>query len=134
MNQNIVDDYVARKQHINKLDEQLKQEKEDLKPIEKMVLKGFEDDGVANIKTSDGVTVYLQSMLWARRDPEVSEEAFLLSLRENGLDDLIQEKVNTQTLSAVMREQAADYLNLADVPTPFGVVLSESTNVRVRGL
>lgn len=135
MNQNLIDEYVARKKEIKRAEALLKELKEELKPIEKQVLGEFESDGIASVKTSDGKTIYLNTQLWASRDPSVSEEVFLASLRENGLEDLIQQKVNSSTLSAAMRELAGDdYLNLDDIRKPYGVRLAERTSVRVLGL
>lgn len=134
MNQDLIDKYVDLKANIKELEDRVKELKEKTKPVEKQVLSEFETDGIQSIKDTSGRTIYLQSQLWAGRDPDVGEEAFIMSLRENGYDDLVQEKVNTQTLSAVMREQAGDYMNLEDVAVPYGVRLTERVSVRVRGL
>jgi hypothetical protein len=134
MDQKVVDKYIECKRLIKDLEQELKELKKDASTVEAELLQQFMDDGVQSVKTDSGKTVYLMSQLWAGKDPEVSDEQFLTSMKENGLEDLIQEKVNTQTLSAVMREQAGDYINLEDVSTPFGVRLSEKVSVRVRGL
>lgn len=65
--------------------------------------------------------VYPVSRLFARRDRNVDDDTFLGNLKKAGLDHLIKEQVNTNSLSAVVRELAED----ADVRDATAAVIAE---------
>ena len=52
------------------------------------------------------VRVYPTSKLYARRDAEATETEFEQAIQESGYGDLIKRTVNTNSLSAVVREVA----------------------------
>lgn len=82
---------------------------------------GLDDAGVQ-------VTLYLQRERWAKAtDPE----ALAAALRANGLGAMIKpESVNTQTLSAYVREQVDGGM---EIPADVSAAIEVTEAVRVRG-
>jgi hypothetical protein len=114
------------------LDEAKKQLEADIKSIteersalEQKLLADFEAMGIDSIK-SGGKTVYIQRQLWARAS-EGSANVF----RAAGLDYMVKESVNTQTLSAYVRELDRDG---SPVPPEIAAVtnVSEAFQLRTR--
>ncbi len=91
------------------LDKQRRQLKEELAGVEgcltkltEQVLAEFEQAGVSTLR-QDGTTVYVQRQLWA--NPKNGDFARAsAALRDCGLGDMVQERVNTNTISAYFRE------------------------------
>jgi hypothetical protein len=78
------------------------------------VLEWFQASGTQKI-TRDGRTLYLKRELWAGRAEGVSNEAAVAALEGAGLNEFCGMKVNTQSLSAWMREREKE--GQAPVPT-----------------
>lgn len=79
--------------------------KEEITVLETELLQRFEHAGMQSMKSASGVTVYIHRQIWAGAQDGMGP--FLPdALRGIGLGDLVQERVNTQTFSAWVREQA----------------------------
>ena len=99
-----------------KLDQQIKGkegEVEDLKKeraaLEALLLPRFQEGGIASMKSSSKVTVYLRRDLWAgaKDGDKASLYAAMRVLPETA--PMVQETVNSQTFSAYVREKAREY-------------------------
>jgi hypothetical protein len=92
------------------LQAQLDNINEDLTRREEALLTRFADEGMDSIRVVLGkekVTLFPRRELWA--SPVKGQEKHLFTLlRRNRLGDLVKEKVNTQSLSALMREMDKD--------------------------
>jgi 3-methyladenine DNA glycosylase Tag len=92
---------VELKKQMEELDTQLKALKQAYDDLEPQVIEYMEKEGLQRL-TVDDRTVYVNRQIWAsvsKSNPEALE-----ILRENGLDDFIEEKVNSQRISAFVRE------------------------------
>jgi hypothetical protein len=87
----------------------------------------MEISGVTNVPLAEGFRVGTSSRLWVAVKPGAKEPAFAW-LKENGLGDLIQPAVNTQTLSAAVKEQLEE-TNVEPPPDLFNVTLTQTTSV-----
>jgi hypothetical protein len=94
--------YVDLLKQSKDLDERLKKVKSSMAEIEPLVLEYFVDNGVDRI-TIEGVTLYPKSQIWASV-PELA----LDDLRIAGHSDLIEEKVNSSRISALIREMVKE--------------------------
>jgi hypothetical protein len=86
---------------MEELDTQLKALKQQYNEMEPQVISYMEKEGLQKI-TIDDRTVYVLRQIWASVDKTNLQS--LEILRENGLSDFIEEKVNTQRISAFVRE------------------------------
>jgi len=77
--------------------------KEELRLLERLLMERFENAGMQSMKSAKGTTLYIRRELWAGA-AEGAGELLLSSLKAVGLGDMVEEKVNTQTLSAYVRE------------------------------
>lgn len=92
----------AAQEHLKALNKRKKEAESAL--FEAMLL---EEAPSVEVRTEDGkARVYPINKLWARKHPDVTEEKLHAALRASGLGDLVKEKVNVQSLSAVVREAA----------------------------
>ena len=140
MNMTKVKQYVTLHARKTKLEAELASVKEKMNELEPFVLEQFEKAGIQNMKVGDWKP-YVHTQIWASIDksrPDVME-----ILKANGLADLVSETVNSQSLSAYVREQVrlyedADSKNLEEIlrqalPDELLDVLkvSEKTSLRV---
>ncbi len=116
------------------LESELGAVKTEIGQAEAVLLQEFDDEGVTQfrIEDEDGrrVTLYRHSQLWANRNPDVSVEDFHAALRACGLDDMVQERVNVQTLSAVVREYDQ---NGCELPEQLAAVITSGHRNALRG-
>lgn len=84
--------------------------KEQLAVLEPQIMQRFENAGMQSMKSKSGVVLYIRRELWAGA-AEGAETLLLESLKSIGLGDMVKEKVNTQTLSAYVREVERDQFN-----------------------
>ena len=95
-------------------DEDVKALKKELRPLEKALLEEFAEKGLQSVKIAEGnrkVTVFLKRDL--RATNLVSPEATAAACRAAGLEHMVGERVNANTLSAYIRD-----LERADEPIP----------------
>lgn len=125
--------FVALKAHAKLAEDQAKRLKEELAELEDQVMASFEEDEVQNmvvgttpeemtdleaevvqmfldagldrVRLGKKTTVYLRTQLWASAT-EGNYERACAALRAVGLEDMVQERFNSNTLSAYVREQA----------------------------
>jgi len=92
---------IERKRH---LDDDLKATKEELAVLEEYIMENMLSSGVQKT-TMDGYTVYIQRQLWASgaNGPEALHQA----LMDEGYSELIEPKVNSNRLCALVREYDA---------------------------
>ncbi len=94
------------------------------------VLDHFQKIGIDRV-TVDGVTIYVRRQLWAGREDGVTVDEACTALKDAGLPEYAHERVNTQSLSAFVRE-----LDAAGKPLPAelqGVIkVSEVFKVQTR--
>jgi len=92
---------ISIKKRLDELDAETKKLKAEYDALEPEVIAYLEQEGLDRV-TMDGRTVYVRRQLWASVN---KENPFALDiLRENGLGDFIEEKVNSQRISAYIRE------------------------------
>ena len=84
--------------------------KERMAELEPEIMKRFENAGMQSMKSKQGSTIYIRRELWSSA-AEGSEVLLLEVLKSIGMGDLVKEKVNTQTLSAYVREIEKDAFN-----------------------
>ena len=84
------------------LEAALKDVENEIRSVEPIALEYMAGEGIQNCNV-DGYTVYLQTQVWASlQDDRI---AAIAALKDAGLEDMVQETVNSQTLSAWVREQ-----------------------------
>lgn len=89
------------KKQLDELDAQTKKLKAEFDALEPEVITYLEQEGLDRV-TLDGRTVSIRRQLWASVN---KENPFALDiLRDNGLGDFIEEKVNSQRISSYVRE------------------------------
>lgn len=81
--------------------------KERMAELEPQIMERFENAGMQSMKSKQGTVIYIRRDLWAGAK-EGAEVLLLEALKAVGLGDMVKEKVNTQTLSAYIREQEKD--------------------------
>jgi len=86
---------------MEELDTQLKALKQQYDELEPQVIDYMTKEGLQRL-TVDGRTVYVNRQIWASVDKTNPQSLGIL--RENGLSDFIEEKVNGQRISAYVRE------------------------------
>lgn len=129
MNTDQAAEYIRLHRRKKEIEGELKRVKKDMEDLEQTVLDDMVKDGVGNMKIRDQM-LYIHRQLWA--SPKAGEtEQVCDALRELGHDDLVQERINTQSLSALVREWD-------DIGEPIPAVLephvnaSEKFSLRVR--
>lgn len=100
------------------LERQLKAVEGELDELESGVLTYFEEKGIDRV-TVDGRTLYPRRELHTSKVGEVSTEIACKTLKKLGLSDYVGTKVNTQGLSAWVREQEAGGMVLNDLRENF---------------
>lgn len=138
MNFDKVREFVAVRDEMDALESQLEKLKAKKAPLVDELLEMFAEEGVQNIKLEDGRTIYLYSQLraggWKDESGAVHTEVTAQALTEAGFDDLVSVTVNSNTLSAWVREQPRDELNRPILPDGLGDKMTIYTlyDVRVR--
>ncbi len=99
------DAYVKLNQKKKELEDKVKAIKVQIAAMEEGMIKYFQDHGLQSLNSS-GSTVYLQRQLFASL---TDKEAAHAKLREHGHGELVNDNVNSQQLSAWIRELIADH-------------------------
>lgn len=97
-----VNDYADHVAIIRDLESQIKRHKDELTKEEERLLADFAKDGIQNMKTAAGQTVYLNREVFARLVGD-TKKAYR-AMRRAGLWDFIKPTVSAQTLKAYVRE------------------------------
>jgi DNA-binding ferritin-like protein len=91
--------------------------KERLAELEPQIMERFENAGMQSMKSKQGTVIYIRRDLWAGAK-EGADVLLLEALKSVGLGDMVKEKVNTQTLSAYVREQEKEQFGATVTATP----------------
>lgn len=86
------------------IEERLKIINGELSNLQDPILNEFQEQGVQSMNI-DGMTMYIQSQLWAKRNPECPPELAIKALEEAHLEEYIKPSFNTQALSKHFRER-----------------------------
>lgn len=105
----IIKRIIEIKEEVEKREAELKKLKAEFADMEPQVINYMEAEGLQKV-TIDDRTVYVKRQVWASLDR--SNSRALEILRDNGLGDFIEEKVNSQRISAYVREVEKD----GDIP------------------
>lgn len=105
--------FVELDSRIKKLDAELKELKKERDAMEEPLIDGLVDAGIQNLNVA-GHTVYIRTQLWASAkdivDPLTGEaigkdwNSALAAVQATGHADLIETRINSQRLSALVRE------------------------------
>lgn len=95
--------WVEKKRQIKALDAQAADLKAEVGIIETLLLEFIEKGEFPSKSRVNGATVYLKSQVWAGPD-EGDHESLTNVLSDLGLVEYLPSKVNTQSLSAFVRE------------------------------
>ena len=85
------------------LENKLKQTKAQIETLRESVLAWFQDHGVTS-QAIDGMTLYIRRELWAGREEGIDNDAAIAALQAAGLGEYAGPRINTQSLSAYLRE------------------------------
>tara|TARA_R110000737_G_scaffold190304_2_gene211992 strand:+ start:10051 stop:10509 length:459 start_codon:yes stop_codon:yes gene_type:complete len=104
-------DYIDADDDIKDLEEQIKEAKAHKERVAEVLLTTMIDEGAPSVEVfiSGGKTkarIYPVNKLYARRSPDVDVEAFCRLVTDAGFGDLVKASINTNSLSAVVRELA----------------------------
>ncbi len=124
-----VNDYAQLVMGIRELEAQLKTHKEEMARKEERLLNAFAHDGIQNMKTASGQTVYLNREVFARLVGDTKKAH--TALRRAGLGDFIKATVNAQTLRAYVREKKESEEELPKGLQPY-IDVAEVYRLRVR--
>lgn len=103
MNDAALHRYVELETRRRSIESELKDIKAETEGLEKELLANFEQAAVSSVR-HNGTTVYLHRQLWCSpKDGDYG--ATCAALRACGLGDLVQERFNTNTVSAYVRER-----------------------------
>jgi len=97
---------VKKNNEIKEIEKKLEELKEKRNMYQESIYSAMLDSQVGGIKV-DGKTFYPQSLYWASI-PEDIKESGLAQLKSIGLGNLIKLSVNSQTLSATIRQMIAE--------------------------
>ena len=124
-----VNDYAQLVMGIRELEAQLKTHKEELAKREERLLENFSRDGIQNMKTASGQTVYLNREVFARLVGDTKKAH--TALRRASLGDFIKATVNAQTLRAYVREKEESEEEIPKGLRPY-IDIAEIYRLRVR--
>lgn len=111
------------------LESELNAVRAEMAELEAYLLEAFEKAGISNVSV-DGMTCYLHRQLWARAK-EGNYERACMALREVGLGRLVEQRFNTNSLSAWVREHEAEGKALPSALAD-AIEVSEVFSVRTR--
>ena len=127
-----VKSFVKKTQEKRKLEAKIKTMTSELRDIEERVITYFERQGLQNLRTEAG-TAYLNRKLFASLNVngDGTKEAAHAALRATGLDYMVKDTVNANTLSAHVRELDANGDELPDELQPH-IKVSEVFRIGIR--
>tara|TARA_R110002167_G_scaffold26380_7_gene90911 strand:- start:3967 stop:4425 length:459 start_codon:yes stop_codon:yes gene_type:complete len=109
----IAADYIDADDDIKEIEEQLKEAKAHKARVEEVLFTAMIDEGAPSVEvfisgSKSRAKVYPINKLYARRDPGIDVEAFCRLVTDAGYGDIVKESVNTNSLSAIVRELAEE--------------------------
>lgn len=126
------------------LETRIKVIKDEIKEIEDVIIEQSMEEGIEKMTvvvghTEDGLpvkrTVYRQRQLWAGHNGDA--DALNQALKEAGLDEYVNEKVNMNQLSAYVRNfdpdrNKAPEAIIAELPEPLKAVIKVSEVLKIK--
>lgn len=106
MNQ-LLNEFKDLSEEKREIESRLKQVKQRMKDLQEPLIELFTESGMQNVKLGN-VTVYKRVDIVTGKRPEVDHDALNEALKKLGYEDLIQSKINPQTLGALIREMLDD--------------------------
>lgn len=97
-------DYARLGLELQKLEDDVKAKKKEIKDAEGAVLKAFQRDGIKKVTLADDRTVYLRREVQVSRAKGLDAEAFHAKLRELELGDFVTETVPAGRLKSYVKE------------------------------
>lgn len=135
MNTGKVHEFVLLTREKRQLEAQLNSVKQSLEELEAELLDQMMDSGIQNMKTPFG-TIYLHSQVWAsypkNDDGEPQYQDANEALKEAGLGTFVNERFNSNTLSAWVRELPRDDMENPILPEQLKGKLDVATKWGVR--
>lgn len=129
MNIDVFHQYLSVSAQKKALEQNLDIVTQECRRLETQVILEFEQAGVSSLRLNDH-TVYLQRQVWA--SPKDGDHDRLATvLRLNGLDALIQQKINSHSISAYVREMETNEQALPQALVD-ALKISETYNARIR--
>jgi len=138
----LVNQFIELDEKRKKMEGDVDKLKEELQKLEPQIMERFENAGMQSMKSKSGVVVYIRRDLWAGA-AEGADALLLEALKTVGLGDMVKEKVNTQTLSAYIREAEREHFAgaaseipklISVLPEPLrgAVAITEKFSLRTR--
>lgn len=122
------------------MDAELKELKKERESLEEPLLEGMVDAGIQNLNV-DGKTVYIRTQIWASAkdmtDPLTGEvigkdwDSALDAVRKCGHGELVETRINSQRLSALIRELDETEDGIPEILKE-NLAISEQTKLVVR--
>ena len=100
----LVNEFIELDEQRKGKDSEIDKIKERMAELEPQIMERFENAGMQSMKSTQGTVIYVRRDLWSGAK-EGADVLLLEALKSVGLGDMVKEKVNTQTLSAYVREQ-----------------------------
>lgn len=131
-NTRMINKYVALTMEKRKIQARERVINQELATLEDLVKDIMGQNGWSSVSTEDGV-VFIRREVFARlrKDEEGSYESAYQALREAGLEYMVKDTVNTQTLTAYVREQEDCEEPLPQTAEPW-ILKEELFRARVR--
>jgi hypothetical protein len=128
--------YVTADKEVRAMEEKLEAAKKKLNELEPQVLDYMQRHGMSSAKVA-GLTVYLNRQIWASvaKDEAGDNTSSIETLKQfPDTSVFVKEGVNTQTLSAWVREQPQDsqFMPLLPEEVVGAIKVTEKYNVRTR--
>lgn len=134
----LYDQYVQLHIEKKEIEAKLSDKKEEIKQLEAQMLDKWAEEGLQSVKMPGGKSLWLDHKFWASAGGEIEE--LVEGLCASGMEDMVKQTVNRNSLSALIREYA-DPLDdpetlAAKLPAELQgrVKITETTNIRVRGI
>lgn len=109
---------------------QLKEERSEilktLEEIERKLLDNFAAEGVSRVELSDGTTVRVSSLVWAKISDKIEAAKIL---KATGFGEYVVETFNTNQISTILREHIEDGREL---PPEFAGVIEPNEVFKVK--
>lgn len=115
------------------LENELESIAEQIAAVKAKLMGKFEEEGVHSAKLETGELIYIHAQYWAKPLEGFNRDDIMKALRAVGLDHLIKEDYNSNSLSAIIREMKK---NKEEIPEELTTVLmiDPTYDVRIRGL
>ena len=124
-------EFIAKTLEKKELEAQVKVAGQQLKVLEELVIDGFSDEEISNIKIG-GVMVYIAKQKWASPvNGKDSMPALVEKMREHGHDELVETSIGRKKLSAFVRGEEDEGRELPSDLTEV-IKVAEVYKVKVR--